>query len=75
MMRMMGRRRLKIWRMKINQGLKMRRWKRRKSKKKNLESKGLKGTKKRVKKRKRVRKLLLLFNLESFRRDQLVDKG
>jgi hypothetical protein len=62
-------------RMKINQGLKMRRWKRRKSKKKNLESKGLKATKKRVKKRKRVRKLLLLFNLESSRRDQLVDRG
>jgi hypothetical protein len=62
-------------RMKINQGLKMRRWKKRKSKKMNLESKALKGTKKRVKKRKRVRKLLLLFNLESSRRDQLVDRG
>jgi hypothetical protein len=62
-------------RMKINLGLKMKRWKRRKSKKKNLESKGLKGTKMRVKKRKRVRKLLLLFNLESSRRDQLVDRG
>jgi hypothetical protein len=74
-MRMMGRRMQKMRRMKINQGLKMRRWKRRKSKKKNLESKGLKATKKRVKKRKRVRKLLLLFNLESSRRDQLVDRG